>query len=336
MQATEPIKYSANLNHVQYKPTGKMKRLKFYLFFLCGCVLASCGNSSKPKLTDTPTAGTILIVSDESYQPLISTEADTFTGLYRNAKIEVKYLPEADAFKQFTDNDSVRLIVSARELNESEQNYFKGRNLLPVTTKIAVDAVALIVNNDNVDTLIKYDQVSGIITGKIFSWKQVNKNAVMDSISIVFDRNGSANTRYLKEKFLGNKPFPTNCYAVNSNAEVVDYVSRNKNTIGVISVNWISDKDDPSANNFLKKVRVAEIAPPDSSKDAGYFFKPYQGYIALQQYPLTRNVYIINREGRSGLGTGFASFVAGDQGQRIVRLIGMLPATIPVRLIHVN
>ncbi len=313
-----------------------MSRLKFSILVLSCCVLASCSNSGKPKLTDTPTAGNILVIADESYQPLVSTEADTFMGLYRNAKIVVKYLPETEAFKELTSNDSVRLIISARELNENEKDYFKGRNLLPVTTKIAIDAVALIVNNDNPDTLITYDKVQDIISGKVYSWKQVNKKSLLDSISIVFDRNGSANTRYLKEKFLGNSPFPKNCYATNSNAEVVEYVSRNKNAIGVLSVNWISDADDPSANNFLKKIHVVEISPPDTSKDAGQFFKPYQGFIALNQYPLTRNVYVISREGRSGLGTGFASFVAGDQGQRIVRLMGMLPATIPVRLIRLN
>ena len=59
-------------------------------------------------------------------------------------------------------------------------------------------------------------------------------------------------------------------------------------------------------------------------------------YIALKQYPLIREVYMINREGRAGLGTGFVSFVAGDQGQRIIRLMGMLPATMPVRIVKSN
>jgi phosphate transport system substrate-binding protein len=315
---------------------SRMNYLKAFIFFVCGFAFYSCGNSGKPKLTDTPTAGSIVIVSDESYQPLIATEADTFMGLYRNAKITVKYLPETDAFRELTGNDSIRLIVSARELNENEKGYFKSRNLIPVTTKIAIDAVALILNNENPDTLLKYNQVTDIINGKFFSWKQLDKNSNLDSINIVFDKNGSANTRYLKEKFLGTNSFPQNCYAVNSNTEVVEYVNQHKNALGVISVNWISDIDDPSSNSFLKKVHVAEISPPDTSKDAENFFKPYQGYIALNQYPLTRNVYIITREGRSGLGTGFASFVAGDQGQRIVRLMGMLPATIPVRLIRLN
>lgn len=315
-----------------------MNRLKFFFAagIASGFILTSCNSSHKPKFTDTPVSGDVVIVCDESYHPLISVEADTFMGIYRQAKVTVKYLPEADAFKELTTNDSIRLIVAARELNDYEKDYFKGRNLFPRITKIAIDAVALILNNTNPDTLFKYKQVEEIISGKISLWKQVNPKSTMGNISIVFDRNGSANTRYLKEKFLGKNPMPANCYATNSNADVVDYVSKNKNAIGVIGVNWISDKDDPSANNFLNKIRVAEISPPDTSKDAANYYKPYQGYIALNQYPLVRNVYMISREGRNGLGTGFASFVAGDQGQRIVRLIGMLPATMPVRLVHLN
>ena len=134
--------------------------------------------------------------------------------------------------------------------------------------------------------------------------------------------------------FLKKNPLPKNWFAVNSNSDVVDYVNKNKNAIGVISLNWISDRDDPSANKFLGKVRVVELAPADTSKFANEYFKPYQAYIALKQYPLIRDVYVISREGRNGLGTGFAAFIAGDQGQRIVRLMGMLPATMPVRIIQ--
>ncbi|MES1225056.1 MAG: substrate-binding domain-containing protein, partial [Bacteroidota bacterium] len=171
-----------------------MNRLKF--FFAAGIsyatVFCSCSHSDKPRFTDTPTSGSITIVCDESYQPLISTEADTFTEIYRQAKINVKYLPEADAFRQLTDNDSVRLIVSARELNENEKDYFKGRKLIPRVTKIAIDAVALLMNNENPDTLLKYSQVEHVLAGNIGHWKDLNKSSKLDSIRIVFDNSSSA------------------------------------------------------------------------------------------------------------------------------------------------
>jgi phosphate transport system substrate-binding protein len=64
--------------------------------------------------------------------------------------------------------------------------------------------------------------------------------------------------------------------------------------------------------------------------------KPYQAYIALKQYPLWRTVQITLREPRVGLGTGFASFVASDKGQRIVLKSGLVPATAPVRIIELT
>ena len=309
-------------------------------YFLLGFLpfISACNSGpEKPKFTDTTTSGEITIVCDDSYQPLISVESDTFHSIYQYAKIHVKYLPEGEAFKELVNNDSVRLIVSSRELNESEKEYFNGRKIIPRITKVAVDAVALVINPENQDSSIRFEQLENIITGKFTSWKQLNDKSGLDSIIVVFDKSGSANARYLQQTFKVDKnAIPKNWFAANSNAAVVDYVNQNKDAIGVISVNWISDRDDPMTDKFLSKIKVVELSPPDSSQFAGEFFKPYQAYIALKQYPLTRDVYLISREARNGLGTGFAAFVAGDQGQRIIRLMGMLPATMPVRIIQVN
>jgi phosphate transport system substrate-binding protein len=51
----------------------------------------------------------------------------------------------------------------------------------------------------------------------------------------------------------------------------------------------------------------------------------------LGNYPLMRNLYLINCEGGPGPGTGFTSFVAGERGQRIVLKSGLLPDSIPPR-----
>lgn len=312
-------------------------RLSYLLIGLLPFFTACSSGPVKPKYTDTPTSGEITIVCDESYEPLISVEAETFHSIYQYASVNVKYLPEGEAFKQLVSNDSIRMIVCSRELNQSEKDYFNGRKIIPRMTKVAIDAIAIVVNNENPDTLIRFEHLKNIINGGFSSWKQMNPRSALDSIVVVFDKSGSANARYLQQKFgLDKDSPPTNWFATNSNADVADYVSKNKNAIGVISVNWISDRDDPMTDQFLSKIRVAELSPPDTSQFANEYFKPYQAYIALNQYPLTREVYMISREGRNGLGTGFASFVAGDQGQRIIRLMGMLPATLPVRLIQAN
>jgi phosphate transport system substrate-binding protein len=51
---------------------------------------------------------------------------------------------------------------------------------------------------------------------------------------------------------------------------------------------------------------------------------------------LARDLYIINAQGFSGLGMGFASFVAGDIGQRIILKSGLLPVRVPGRKINIR
>ena len=295
----------------------------------------SCTRSNyTADLSDTPTSGNLKISADASYEPLMDTEINTFTSLYSMAAIKVEYKPETDVINDLI-NDSVKVIVTGKMLTEEQLKYLKSKKCFPRTTKIAVDALAIVVNKENPDTLLTLSQLNNILTGNISSWNKLNAKNKMDSILIVFDNNNSGNTRFLKEKFLREKKFPSNCFAVKTNPEVINYVQDHKSAIGIIAVNWISDSDDSTANNFRKNIKVVALKNDSSSENQEYY-QPFQAYIALDQYPLIRDVYLINRESRNGLGTGFASFVAGDKGQRIVRLAGLLPATMPVRIIKMD
>lgn len=295
----------------------------------------SCNRSNyTADLSDTPTSGNLKISVDASYQPFMDTEVNTFTSLYSGAKIQVEYKPETDVINDLL-NDSVKVVVTGKMLTEEQQSYLKSKKCFPRTTKIPVDAVAIIVNDKNPDTLLTLSQLKAILTGNTRTWNKSGLKNEMDSIIIVFDNNSSGNTRFLKEKFLKEKNFPSNCFAVKTNPEVISYVQEHKNAMGIIGVNWISDIDDSTANNFRKSIKIVALKN-DASSENQEFYQPYQAYMALDQYPLIRDVYLINRESRNGLGTGFASFVAGDKGQRLIRLAGLLPATMPVRIIKLD
>jgi phosphate transport system substrate-binding protein len=71
-----------------------------------------------------------------------------------------------------------------------------------------------------------------------------------------------------------------------------------------------------------------------STNENSEYFKPYQAYIAQKIYPLWREVYIISKEAYTGLGTGLTAFIASERGQRIVLKFGLVPATMPVRLVE--
>jgi phosphate transport system substrate-binding protein len=63
-----------------------------------------------------------------------------------------------------------------------------------------------------------------------------------------------------------------------------------------------------------------------------YFFKPYQAYIALKSYPLTRTVYFVARVPYFGLGTGFANFLGGNKGQMIIGKSRLFPLNLNIQI----
>lgn len=293
--------------------------------------VASCKCDPKSGLNDnTPTRGKTKIGVDESFSLLSDAEIYTFQQIYDYATITTIYKPETDIINDFL-NDSVQVIVTARKLNKEQEEYFKSKNIFPKTVTIAYDGLAFIVNKNNKDSFIRYDALRDVFLGKNKTWNQLNGKGSATPIKVVFDNNKSSNVRFISEKF-NLQELPKNCYAVEKNDEVVNYVETHPDALGVVSVNWISDKDDSVTRGFLKRIKVVAITS-DVNSDGENFYRPYQGYIADKSYPFIREVYMINRELYTGLGSGFLQFVAGEKGQRIVLKMGMVPATMPVRLI---
>jgi phosphate transport system substrate-binding protein len=306
-----------------------------YYFPVLGLLLllASCGGMGKIATDETPTRGNIRIVSDESFQPLIETEVFTFTHLYTGAKIKPVYKPEYDVINDFM-NDSVKVIVTSKKLTDYQIKFLRDTLIIARTTTYAYDALALITNCDNKDTLVKYNTIKDIFLGKIKTWKEVNDKSKLGNISVIFDNNKSGNIRYFKELFDIKDSLSGNFFAVNNNAEVINYVSRNPDALGIISVNWISDKNDSLSMSFIKKVNV--VAVSQQYINDGSYYRPHQGFIYDKSYPFVREIYLISRETFRGLGSGFINWACGEQGQRIVLKSGLVPATMPIRLVQIK
>jgi len=299
-----------------------MKTIKiiFLIALFSTLVYFGCNSSDTPD--DTPTTGKITISVDETYLPLIDSEVDTFNKIYTYAKVTVNYKTESETFNDLI-NDSVRFIIAPRKLNKEELKQFEKWQIVPKVTKIAYDAIALIGSKNLTDTTYTIAEIKTLLTAE-------GNNSADKKIKVVFDNNNSSTISFIKEK-TGAETFSSNCYALKSSKAVLDYVSKEKDCIGIIGVNWISDKDDTTNFSFLKSAKVLEVAvAPDSE-----YNKPYQAYIAQKIYPLYRELYTISKEAYTGLGTGFNAFVASERGQRIVPKFGLVPATMPVRLVEI-
>jgi phosphate transport system substrate-binding protein len=303
------------------------------ILILAGLVLTmgSCNGKNKT-LDETPTRGNIRISVDESYKLLIDAEIYTFTSFYTYATIVAEYKPEWDVISDFI-NDSVKVIVTSNQLTEDQTEYLREQNIIVRSVTFAHDALALIINKKNADSLLTFNTIQDIFHGKITGWKDINPGSDYGEIAVIFDNTRSGNIRYFKEKFEITGNLPGNFYAVENNSEVIDHVSGNVNSIGIISVSWISDRNDSLSRSFIDKVRIVAVSQP--GMDESTYYRPYQGSIYNNSYPFTREVYLLSRETFAGLGSGFIAWVSGEKGQKIVLKSGLVPATMPVRLVQV-
>jgi len=285
--------------------------------------------------SDTTTSGDVRIAVDVSLQPVLDTEVFMFESTYKYAKIRATYTNEADAVNLLL-NDSVRLAVIPRKLTKEEEAFLTDQQkITPRYTPLAYDAIAVIVHPENSDTDWKLEELKSVLSGTISSFSKVHPKHHFsngDEIKVVVDQANSSIVRYVLDSLLKEKKLGPHVFAAGDNAAVIDYVSKTKNAVGLISLAWISDRDDSTANTFLKKVNVVALAPEGSDE----YLSPFQYYLYKQEYPLTRKIFIVSREARAGLGTGFAAFLAGDKGQKIILKADLLPASAPVRLIEVR
>ncbi|MFD0751711.1 PstS family phosphate ABC transporter substrate-binding protein [Mucilaginibacter calamicampi] len=296
-----------------------MKFKAKYLFVALLAITACGEKKSEGKQKETTISGTTLIAVDESCQPIVDEEAFIFKSLNEGANLNIVYGSENRAVRMLL-NDSVRLAILSRKLSTQEERILINRNLAPLVDRFAVDAVALIVNNASVDTLITVSELKSMLNGK-----------TKTELNIVFDNPNSSLVRYLKA-FSGSADLKgRNIYALKDNKEVIKYVSQHTNAIGITGFSWLNDPDDDFAD-AVKKVKLVGVKD-DSNKTE--YFKPSQSTLALKQYPLTRDLYIVNSTGKQGLGSGFAYFLLGEKGQRILLQSGILPDSIPTREVNI-
>jgi phosphate transport system substrate-binding protein len=304
-----------------------------YLPLALSLALAACGpdTGKDGKVLDTPTTGEVTVMVDEGYKPIIASSIEVFQVTYNRAKINAIYTSEGDAVNNLL-KDSVQVAVITRQLTPDELKYFKQRGFEPKTTPIAHDAVAFVVHPSNNDSVFTQAQMRDIMQGKIARWSDINPASKLGNLLMVFDNPLSGTVRYAKDSIGAGAALPANATALKTNEEVIRYVANNPGALGIIGANWISDTDDKGVQQFLRDVRLVDIAREAGAEGFG----PYQAYLATGDYPYKRTVYVINAQARAGLGLGLASYLAGPDGQRIVLKDGLLPAQAPTRLIQVK
>jgi phosphate transport system substrate-binding protein len=282
---------------------------------LLGLLACTDPDTSKAP-TDTLSSGTIAISADETYRPVIEEQKKVFDSSYPDAHITIHYKPEAECFEDLL-NRNARIILVTRPLTAPEKQDFLDRKIATSSLDLARDGVALVTSRESTDSVFVRPQLKGILSG-----------TYKDKITVVFDHAGSSTVRFMQDSILQGAKLGANVFAAGSADSVIAYVKKNPAAIGFVGMPYIYQGGD----DFRDDIRVGAI----KNDSTGEFLKPYQAYVALRTYPLTRTLYYISGESYRGLGTGFANFMATERGQLIFRSSGLFPVRMNVIIRDAN
>ncbi len=318
-----------------------MRHRLSYIFvglILSAGLFAGCQKQkSKDGRTDTYSSGAIKFASDESFSPIIEDEKQIFEMIYNQAKVTPVYTNESDGMNMLLKG-KVCLMITARDFKKSEYKNLKDRRFMPRAIKLGYDGLALIVNKANNDTCISVKDIAKILNGKATKWSDIYPGSKRGDIILVFDNKKSSAVHFAEDSILGGKPITSpNVVATNKSTDVVSYVEKNPNAIGIIGSNWLNDQGDSTNLTFNKKIHLMSVSKKDHATPMNSW-KPYQYYLYNGNYPLIRTIYALLNDPINGLPWGFAQFIHSPKGQMIILKSGLLPVQgdITIRDVNVN
>ncbi|WP_026706120.1 substrate-binding domain-containing protein [Flavobacterium soli] len=304
-----------------------MKTLFFKIVFFIGLitvvVFACKEKSDQPeKLEETILEGTATIYVDQTLQPIIEDQTDVFESQYR-AKLSLVNKTESEIVNDLL-SDKAQIAILTRKLTTQEENHFKQKKITPKVTHFASDAIVFVTNKNSNDTLIDLQEVINLLQEKESKIK-----------GLVFENPNSSIVSYMNNLAGVKNGQKKNIYSLNSQNEVLEYVTKNPGTIGVIGLN-ILVQPYSETEQYLDNISVMSVRNVKNQPNSTMYYKPNQSNLGEGLYPLKRPIYMLNYQGKDGLGMGFASFVAGEIGQRIILKSGLLPVRIPSRELNVR
>lgn len=124
-------------------------------------------SSEKGPYSGAKPSGKIVVAGSSSVTPVMEKLKEAYLKLNTNAEIEIQ-LSDSTTGMISAMEGTCDIAMASRELKESERKSLKA-------IVIAMDGLAVVVNNENAVDSITSDQVKGIFKGEITSWDEISE-----------------------------------------------------------------------------------------------------------------------------------------------------------------
>ncbi len=195
------------------------------------------------------------------------------------------------------------IAMSSRDIKASEVEQGKARNVTPVRTSVAVDALVPVVHPENPVTALTVDQLRDVYAGKITNWKELGGK---DETIVVVSRDTSSGTyETWIELIMKKEKVAPSALLQASNGAVVQAVAKNPKAIGYIGFGYL--------NASLKKLTVNGVEATAQTA-------------LSNQWPIARELYIFTNGEPKGASKKLVDFLLDPQkGQKAVAEVGFIP-----------
>ena len=214
-------------------------------------------------------------------------------------------------------NGTVDIANASREMKDGEIEDAQKNGIDPVEHVVAVDALAIVVNQANPVGQLTIDQLSDIFAGRVTNWQELGGN---DAPIILVSRETNSGTHvYFLEQVVrkGDKEntdiFAPQTLLMPSSVGITSEVQRNPNAIGYDGLGYV----DPEHEKLIA------VAP-----DAGSpYVLPSVQTGADGSYPISRPLYMYTTGTDDPVIADYITWVLGPAGQDIVANLGFVPLT---------
>ncbi|MEK6650772.1 MAG: substrate-binding domain-containing protein [Bacteroidota bacterium] len=303
---------------------------RIFLILLAGGVFLGC----PPEKTESPTKGSLHILIAESVAPPLIREVDAFLAIYgpHGAQITYEVVPSEVAVSRFI-LDTTRLIFTTIALDSLEEETVRRLAGSLRSMTVAYEGLAAVVHHRNPVDRITTTEIRKILAGTLTRWEQLSYPKGQRGRITLHLQDGSDASAYLRAHIPATEVIRARHRSPSDNLSLLHAVVADEHAIGFVGQSWIDSARVPA-----KALDVAaDELPADTSfamppEAMGKFFAPHPAHVHRNYYPLKRRIMMLTKSLRGDLASGFGTFVANKEGQRIFLEVGLVPATQPIRL----
>jgi phosphate transport system substrate-binding protein len=286
---------------------SKLFTLAFVALALSGCTRATPTSGSGSSSAASADPSSVSVKGSDTMVILGQRWAETYMAQNPGVTIQVTGGGSGTGIAALI-NGTTDICQSSRAMKDPEKTEVQAkRNAPAIETKVALDALAIYVNQKSPLKEITILQLSKIYKGEIKSWKEVG--GPNHAIILYGRENNSGTYSYFKEHVLENADFAAATQTLAGTSAVVDAVKGDEFGIGYGGI------------AYSEGVHTLSVKKDDASPAV----VPSLATAQNSTYPLSRFLFFYTAGPATGQAKKFIDWTLSPAGQAIIEKVGYYP-----------